>query len=231
MKEIAKKFFYKAYKPFSKIESTSFSEYFSNLGYFIKSEALYNSIDDATAVENRIELHEKLSSKFVNPAEKICFLEFGVFKGQTFAIWVSNNTNPESTFVGFDTFTGLPEDWGNEKKGSYSAGGNLPDIKDPRVKFEVGLIQDRLPGYLPQLKTGQRKIIHIDVDLYNATLYSLIGVQPFLEKGDIIIFDDFFTITKASHEFRAFYDFLSLYKLEYKPIVKCRRGHLAIEIQ
>jgi len=229
MKEFAKKIFYKLYKPFSKINTTSFSGFFSSLGYFIKSEALYNAIS-TTEVEDRIVMHQLLSSSTVDPISKIHFLEFGVYKGQSFLIWVENNRNNESKFTGFDTFTGLPEDWGKEKKGSYSAQGNLPDISDPRVKFEVGLIQNTLPGFLPNLDKTARKIIHIDVDLYNATLYSLISLQPFIQKGDIIIFDDFFTITKASHEFRAFNDYLSLFKVEYKPIVKCRRGHLAIEI-
>jgi Macrocin-O-methyltransferase (TylF) len=229
MKDLVKKVFFNAYRPFSKIDTDSFSNYFSNLGYFIKSEALYNKITEIE-VKDRDVMHEMLSSKTVDPLEKVHFLEFGVYRGQSFLMWVKNNKHSESKFTGFDTFTGLPEDWGNEKKGSYSAQGSLPNTNDPRVQFEVGLIQDTLPGYLKNIRKGVKKVIHIDVDLYNASLFTLVFLQPYLEKGDIIIFDDFFTITKASHEFRAFYDFLSLFKLEYKPIVKCRRGHLAIEV-
>jgi O-methyltransferase len=229
MKDFLKNSVYTIYKPFSKIRTESFSGFFSNLGYFIKSEALYNTID-AKEVKDRDVMHQLLSSENVDPVTKICFLEFGVFRGQSFGYWVNNNKNPASSFTGFDTFTGLPEDWGNEKKGSFSAKGNIPDIKDTRVKFEVGLIQDTLPGFLPTINKGVKKIIHIDVDLYNATLFSLVYLQPFIEKGDILIFDDFFTITKAAYEFRAFYDFLSLFKIEYKPLIKCRRGHLAIEV-
>jgi O-methyltransferase len=229
MKDFLKNSFYTIYRPFSKIKTESFSGFFSNLGYFIKSESLYNTAD-AIEVKDRDVMHHLLSTENVDPSAKICFLEFGVYKGQSFGYWVSNNKNPASTFTGFDTFTGLPEDWGNEKKGSFSAKGNIPEIKDARANFEVGLIQDTLPGFLTQLTKGVKKIIHIDVDLYNATLISLIYLQPFIEKGDILIFDDFFTITKASYEFRAFYDFLSLFRYEYKPLIKCRRGHLAIEI-
>ena len=229
MKDIIKNIFYKTYKPFSKIGTQSFSDGFSNLAFFIKSEALYNTLD-AREVKDRNVMHEALSSEYINPATQICFLEFGVYRGDSFAVWVRNNKNPASTFTGFDTFTGIPEDWGKEKKGSYSAKGNLPDIQDARVKFEVGLIQDTLPPYISNLHKGVKKIIHIDVDLYNATLFSLVYLQPFIEKGDMLIFDDFFTITKAAYEFRAFYDFLSLFKMEYKPLIKCRRGHLAIEI-
>ena len=37
---------------------------------------------------------------------------------------------------GFDTFEGLPEDWHNEKSGTYSSDGNIPKIKGG--KFVVG---------------------------------------------------------------------------------------------
>lgn len=229
MKEVLKKTFYAAYRPLSKLPTHFFSGFFVDLGYMIKNESFYNSIK-APAVEERNGMHQLLSTEYVSPDSKICFLEFGVYKGDTFGRWVRNNRNPASRFTGFDTFEGLPEDWGNIKKGSYSAEGNLPDIKDSRVSFQVGLIQDTLPGFVSSLGKGTKKVIHIDVDLYNATLFSLVYLQPFIEKGDVIIFDDFFTVTKASYEFRAFYDFLSLYKLQYKPLLKCRRGHLAIEI-
>ena len=176
-------------------------------------------------------MHRLVSSEMVAPMEEITFLEFGVFRGDTFAIWVENNKNPLSTFTGFDTFTGVPEDWGKEKKGSYSAEGKLPDIKDPRVSFRVGLIQDTLPNFVSEIPRGKKKVVHIDVDLYNASLITLIYLQPYFEKGDVIIFDDFFTITKSAHEFKAFCDFQSLFKINYKPLMKCRRGHYVIEIQ
>ncbi len=63
-------------------------------------------------------------------------------------------------------------------------------------------------------------MIFLDADLYNATLYVLLKLYPFLKKGDIIIFDEFFSVSKAAHELRAFIDFLSIYKLEYDVIAK-----------
>jgi hypothetical protein len=229
MKELSKNLLYASYRPLSKINTRFFSHFFTNLGYFVKNEAFYNSMQ-APEVEDRIVMHNMLSTQYVGADTNICFLEFGVCKGETFAIWVKNNKNAGSRFTGFDTFEGLPEDWGNIKKGAYSANGRLPDIQDSRIDFKVGLIQDTLPGFTKSLSKGVKKVIHIDVDLYNATLISLVHMQPFLEKGDVIIFDDFFTVTKAAHEYRAFCDFLSLYDVQYKPVVKCRRGHVAIEI-
>ena len=175
-------------------------------------------------------MHRYLATQFLSPDQQIHFMEFGVFWGQTFRIWVESNRNPQTRFAGFDTFTGLPEDWGSEKKGAFSAEGQLPDIHDSRNEWQVGLIQDTLPLYVKKISKHEKKVIHIDVDLYNATLITLIYLQPYLQAGDIIIFDDFFTFTKTTHEFKAFSDFLELFKTAYRPLFKCRYGHLVIEI-
>lgn len=230
MKEALKKVFYFLFKIFTAGKSTKFSSFLINWGYMIKSEAMYNR-SKVPAIIDRIPMHEMVSTQVIKPQDEILFLEFGVYRGDTFKIWIKNNKNTKSIFAGFDTFVGLPEDWGSEKKGSYSAQGKLPDITDSRVSFLVGLIQDTLPDYIKLINKDAKKIIHIDVDLYNASMITLIYLQPYLKTGDIIIFDDFFTFTKAEHEFKALLDYISLYKLAFKPLMKCRRGQYVIEIQ
>ncbi|HTR30419.1 MAG TPA: class I SAM-dependent methyltransferase [Puia sp.] len=230
MKEIVKRVFYFLFKIITLPRSSFFSRFLISFGYLLKSEGLYNH-SRVRAFKNRMDMHRHLVSQYLSPDEKIHFMEFGVFWGQTFRIWVEGNRNPQTRFAGFDTFTGLPEDWGSEKKGSFSAEGRLPDIHDPRIEWQVGLIQDTLPTYTGRISKEEKKVIHIDVDLYNASLITLIHVQPFLQPGDIIIFDDFFTFTKTTHEFKAFYDFLDLFKTSYAPIFKSRPGHLVIRIE
>jgi len=230
MKSLVKPVVYQFLKLFSAIRTTAFSNFFISWGYLIRSEALYNR-SKVKAFPDRMDMHRHLVTQHISPNDKIYFLEFGVFWGQTYKVWVAENKNPASKFAGFDTFTGLPEHWGNIKEGSFNAKGNLPDVQDPRSKFYVGLIQDTLPDFVKDFSADHRKVIHIDVDLYNATLITLILMQPFLRKGDLIIFDDFFTLTKASHEYKAFNDWLDLFKTPYAPLYKCRNGHLVIEIQ
>ena len=92
------------------------------------------------------------------------------------------------------------------------------------------MVQNTFPEYVKKINSGDRLIINLDFDLYNATLIALICLQPIFKRGDIIVLDEYFSITKNHHEHRAFYDFLSLYKLEYKPLLKSREGQYVIEI-
>jgi O-methyltransferase len=229
MKNFFKRLAYFIFRLFSGISSTRFSHFLINWGYTIRSEALYNR-SRVKSFPDRILMHKYLVSEHLSPEDRIYYLEFGVYRGDSYIVWVEGNKNPQSKFAGFDTFTGLPEDWGSVKAGSFSAGGRIPQIPDPRSKFYVGLIQETLPAFATTLNAQERKIIHIDVDIYSASMITLILLQPCLRKGDIIIFDDFFTFTKATHEYKSFEDFFSLYPLSYKPLYKCRDGHLVIEI-
>ncbi len=141
------------------------------------------------------------------------YLEFGVFGGKSFQWWASANKHPESRFVGFDTFSGLPEDWDMFKKGDMSVDGNVPQMDDARCSFEAGLFQDTLPGFLYKFERRSRLVIHMDADLYSSTLYVLTSLAPILRKGDIILFDEF---NIPLHEFRAFTDFVESYYIKTK---------------
>ncbi|MEO7049248.1 MAG: hypothetical protein ABI091_28350, partial [Ferruginibacter sp.] len=225
-----KKFNYFIFGQLSKIKTTFFSETYIAMGYFLKNQAEFVKNSAIEYKSDRFELHDFLAGTFVPPARKIHFLEFGVRWGQIITKWAEHNKNPDSIFTGFDTFTGLPEDWGNVKKGSFSNEGNLPNTNDSRTSFCVGLVQDTLPDYLKKINPGDRFILHLDFDIYNATLFSLVSMAPYLKKGDIIILDEYFSITKNHHEYRAFCDFISLFKFQYKSWYKCRGGQFVIEI-
>src|SRR5215211_3454166 len=86
------------------------------------------------------------------------YLEFGVAGGVSFDWWMTENTHPDSRFYGFDTFTGLPEDFGPYKKGTFNTSHQVPDILDIRGKFYQGMFQQTLPGFLSNLNTNKRKI-------------------------------------------------------------------------
>jgi hypothetical protein len=136
-------------------------------------------------------------------------LEFGVGWGESFKWWLQKNNHAESTFYGFDTFDGLPEDWGPFKKGAFSSNKALPDIgNDNRAQFLKGLFQQTLPGFVKEFNNNKRNVTVIDADLFSATLYTLTTLAPYLKKGDIIFVDEFVVPT---HEFKAYQDFIQSY--------------------
>lgn len=146
---------------------------------------------------------------------EIYYIEFGVAQGKSFKWWVGNIKSGDSRFVGFDTFSGLPEDWGYFKKGDMSANDSFPDVKDERCRFVKGIFQETLPPFLKEFRTDLRKVIHMDADIYTSTLFALTMMGPYLSKDDILIFDEF---NVPMHEFKAFTEFLSSYYVKVRVI-------------
>lgn len=164
--------------------------------------------------QKRFALYEFLlrEEKLVQPIQ---YLEFGVAEGKSFKWWVSHNTHPDSRFFGFDTFTGLPEDWNVFKAGAMSTGGNLPDLQDARAHFLKGLFQDSLPAFLLSFERKNRLVIHLDADLYSSTLYVLTMLHPYLKEDDVLVFDEF---AVPQSEFLAFTNFVQAYRFEYEVL-------------
>src|ERR1700689_3864297 len=118
----------KAY--FLRLKLHKFTEPFSaallNLAYLSKfgawreknSNPAYNDFySPGWDFQRRYKLYEfLLNSQTLTNA--ITYLEFGVSKGDSFRWWVEHNKNAASGFYGFDTFTGLPEDWDQFKAGA-----------------------------------------------------------------------------------------------------------------
>jgi O-methyltransferase len=165
--------------------------------------------------EDRFQLHEYVFEK-ENLSQPINFLEFGVAEGTSFKWWVGKNKNENSAFFGFDTFSGLPEDFGVMKKYHYDTKGIFPDVgNDPRCSFYPGMFQDSFPPFLKNFNDDKRKVIHMDADLYSSTIFVLTLFSKYLKKDDIIIFDEFGVPT---HEFRAFTDFAHAFQLKYEVL-------------
>jgi hypothetical protein len=167
-------------------------------------------------LEKREGIYDYINDQFVKD-ETLSYLEFGVYKGDSISYWTHINRNENSEFVGFDTFTGLPENWdnmlGGMRKNYFSTNGVTPDIQDKRCSFVKGMFQDTLKDFLNTFKPKNKLIIHNDSDLYTSTLFTLAKLSPFLVKDVIIIFDEFSSIL---HEMRAFQDFTSSHLIKYK---------------
>ncbi len=146
----------------------------------------------------------------------VCYLEFGVASGLSFKWWLATCKDPGSRFYGFDTFEGLPESWGVFAKGDMHS--PIPEVNDARASFYKGIFQDTLNGFIDEHRqelSSHRKLIHMDADLFSATLFALSQLYPFLQKGDIIMFDEF---NVYDHEFMAYRLFTECFYVNLKPI-------------
>ncbi len=208
------------------------------LSYLPCFEAWKNKHAESFPVfEERTGLYRYLNTEVIQN-NAIDYLEFGVYKGASIRAWLAMNTHNESRFVGFDTFSGLPEKWGASftltlGENAFDAGGELPQIDDQRVSFVEGLFQDTLHDYLTTRSGSRQLVIHSDSDLYSSTLYVLTKCNDVITPGTIIVFDEFASIL---HEFRALEDYCSAYRRSYDvigaaPSSRLDYNQLAIQMQ
>lgn len=167
---------------------------------------------------DRYELYNFVNNDVIRN-QPVDFLEFGVYEGNSLLYWATLNQNENSIFFGFDTFSGMPEEWKgfwkNNPVGILDARGKIPATSDTRVRFIKGLFQDTLPVFRKQFASEHRLIVHCDADIYTATLYVLMTLNDLMPAGTIIMFDEFCLV---SHEFRAFLDFAASCKRKYKVL-------------
>ena len=194
-----------------------FAGYMSRLSKWIRKHKGIEFSDFYTSKHNyakRLELFEHvISTEKLDGA--IDYLEFGVSKGVSFRWWLERIQHQEACFYGFDTFSGLPEDWGPFKAGDMDNGNEPPEIEGDRHTFYQGLFQQTLIPFLAEYKSTKRKVIHMDADIYSATLYVLTLITPYLKPGDIIFFDEF---NVPMHEFKAFTEWQKAFYVNVKVL-------------
>ncbi|HEY4045195.1 MAG TPA: class I SAM-dependent methyltransferase [Rhodopila sp.] len=132
-------------------------------------------------------------------------LEFGVGSGGTIN-HIASATN--GAVFGFDTFTGLPEDW----RPGYPAGAfaqpALPAVLE-NVELVVGLFADTLPRFV-EAHTGPVSLLHVDCDLYSSTKVIFRYLAHKIVPGTVILFDEYLNYPGwRQHEFKAFQEYIT----------------------
>lgn len=81
-------------------------------------EYINEKMSDVQIFDNKYALFDKMLGEV--EIKDGLYLEFGVFQGTTINYIAQQKEN--ETIYGFDSFEGLPEDWGNIKKGTFDMG-------------------------------------------------------------------------------------------------------------
>ena len=140
------------------------------------------------------------------------FYEFGVWRGESFKYLI----NTFKKGFGFDTFSGLPEDWHDEKKGTYSSFGVIPKIEGG--EFIVGKFEDTLPNFFSKEKP-KASLINFDADLYSSTLCALNYSKKVIDEKTILIFDEFIMNDKwEQDEYKALNEFCDNLSYSYEVL-------------
>lgn len=182
------------------------------------------------------------------------FLEFGVHEGKDLVRMAAflrsieerkQSSSHKTTFHGFDSFEGLPEDWINgqintnnepfHKKGAFGKGGKSPDVdhlkeslklgnhgnatmQKPTVRFHKGWFHESLPGFLTD-HPHPIAFVHADADLYTSTktFLTLLCQQRLFRKGTVLVFDEFWNYPHwQDGEYKAWMEIVDTFELEYE---------------
>ena len=143
------------------------------------------------------------TKKFDN---KNLFLEFGVYKGYSTNLFAKCLKNKKIDIHGFDSFQGLKDEWITDE---YNPPGTFNNKKkQPKVESNVKLISGWIEETLEKFLIENNKniaFIHFDMDTYNSTNFVLKEIKNRLQKGTIILFDEY-------------YGFPNWQKYEYKAL-------------
>lgn len=131
-------------------------------------------------------------------------LEFGVASGRTIRHIASLT---QGAIHGFDSFEGLPETWRTGfAQGAFKQ--SLPAVPS-HVSLHKGWFSATLPPFVSATKEPVA-LLHVDCDLYSSTAFVLDALADKLQKGTVIVFDEYFNYPGwKQHEHKAFHEFVA----------------------
>jgi predicted O-methyltransferase YrrM len=157
------------------------------------------------------------------------YLEFGVFSGTTIN-FIADQLGSEHVVHGFDSFEGLPEQWGALAEGTFNVDGNFPKVRE-NVALHAGWFDQTLA---PFVKDNPQPVafLHADADLYSSTKTILQGLGDQIVPGTIIVFDEFINYPYwREHEYKAFLEFIEQSGHNFEYLAYTDRGYsVAVKI-
>lgn len=204
----------------NKIDENLVEETFQNFKEHFKKSVLFKDISQIREYA--------IKTSLLNDKQKdYYYLEFGVFKG-TSTNFFSKYVNK---FYAFDSFEGLKEDWigTGDAKGSFNLDKQIPKL-DTNVEPIIGWVENTLEDFLKK-HNPKINFVHLDMDTYNPTKYTLEKLKPYLVKNAIIIFDELYNfIGWEQGEYKALKEVFNEDEFEYKGF-NIKKAQVVIEIK
>jgi hypothetical protein len=167
----------------------------------------------------RVDIHS-LAAFFVRESKLAgAYFEFGVASGRSAiaALRANRRENPHtvSPFLLFDSFQGLPElsgpdsDSAQFKPGDYAFSVEQVIAKLQQHGVYDGSTVHLVPGWFEQslaafpaadLGVTKAAIVHLDTDLYSSCVTVLDFIEPFLQVGTVMLFDDWNAFNASNHK-------------------------------
>ena len=145
-------------------------------------------------------------------------MEFGVYHGTSIRQIAAL---ARSDVHGFDSFEGIPEAWNNERAGSYSTQGAMPDVPQ-NVQLHAGWFEVSIPVFRQSdaaHSTSPVRLMNIDCDLYSSTKTVLDQFHSQICPGTVLVFDEFIgNLSWKQDEFKAFHDAARQYGWHFEVI-------------
>ena len=192
--------------------------YVKDLQLHLELQALHETLDyikanmrDAMIFTDWHELHAYAMEKAPASGQ---FLEFGVKRGGSIRELARMTSN---TIHGFDSFAGLPEDWGGTplRKGRFQIRRKLPRMP-ANVVLHSGWFEDSIPAFLEQQREAVA-YMHVDCDIYSSTRTVFKYLADSIVPGTVIVFDEYFNYPNwQQHEYRAFHEFVAGHGIKYR---------------
>jgi hypothetical protein len=146
-------------------------------------------------------------------------VECGVYRGSSFFTWskmmeIFCPGDRQRKVFGFDGFVGLQGmtekdgamlESAGKTIGGYSASAVEDEVKElvritnndnllpgnERCRLIVGDVKETLPKFLNENPGLRISLLHLDMDIYEPTLFALRALFPLVVKGGLVVFDEY----------------------------------------
>ena len=163
------------------LEDINNKEIIETFGEILQKSLIFNITNDLRKYSIQKALENDKNKEYF-------YLELGVHKGES--------ANFFSKFVkklyAFDSFEGLIEDMGGSDahKGYFNLNKKVPRLNS-NVEIISGWVEDTLDDFLKK-HNPKINFVHMDMDTYAPTKFTLEKLKPYLVKNSIIVFDELY---------------------------------------